>query len=60
MIKVNVKHDKYDENIVYGTIKPKKTNKAELMVVIGKLSEIAMKEYDVSKMEMLDFIKKRG
>ena len=60
MIKVNVKHDKYDENIAYGTIKSKKTNKAELMVVIGRLSEIAMKEYDVSKMEMLDFIKKRG
>ena len=60
MIKVNVKHDKYDENIVKGIIKPKKTNRAELMVVIGRLTEIAMKEFDVSKMEMLDFIKKRG
>ena len=60
MIKVYVKHKKDNKNIVYGTIKPKKTNKAELMVVIGNLAEIAMKEYDVSKMEMLDFIKKRG
>ena len=60
MIKVNVKHDKYDENIVYGTIEPIKTNKAELMVVIGKLVELAMQEHDISKMEMIDFIEKRG
>jgi len=60
MIKVNIKHRKDNENIAYGTINTKKTNKAELMVVIGNLVDIAMKEYDVSKMEMLDFIKKRG
>jgi len=60
MIKINIKHKKDNENIVYGTIKPINTNRAELMVVIGKLSEIAMKDFDVTKMEMLDFIKKRG
>lgn len=60
MIKVNIKHKKDNENIVYGIINTSKANRAEIMVVIGKLVEIAMKEYDVSKMEMLDFIKKRG
>ena len=60
MIKINIKHKKDNENIVYGTIKTPKTNRAELMVVIGRLAEIAMKDYDISKMEMLDFIKKRG
>ena len=60
MIKVNVKSKKNDESIVYGTVKPVNTNRAELMVVIGMLSELAMKKYGVSKMEMLDFIKKRG
>lgn len=60
MIKINIKHKKDNENIVYGTIKPINTNRAELMVVIGKLAEIAMKDFDVTKMEMLDFIKKRG
>lgn len=60
MIKVNMKHKKDNNNIVKGTMKVVKSNKAELMVVIGNLVDIAMKEYDVSKMEMLDFIKKRG
>lgn len=60
MLKINIKHKKDNENIVYGTINTSKTNQAELMVVIGKLAEVAMKEYDISKMEMLDFIKKRG
>ena len=60
MIKVNVKHKRNNENIVEGTIKHNKTNKAELMVVIGTLSELAMRDFGVSKMEMLDFIKKRG
>lgn len=60
MIKVNIKHTKNNENLVKGTIKTDKTNRAELMVVIGKLVETAMKDFDISKMEMLDFIKKRG
>lgn len=60
MLKINIKHKKDNENIVYGTINTSKTNQAELMVVIGKLAEIAMKDFDISKMEMLDFIKKRG
>ena len=60
MIKVNIKHRKDNKNIAYGTMKVVKSNKAELMVVIGNLVDIAMKKYDVSKMEMLDFIKKRG
>ena len=60
MIKVNVKSKKNNKNLVSGTIKPIKTNKAELMVVIGKLVELAMQEHDVSKMEMIDFIEKRG
>lgn len=60
MLKINIKHKKDNENIVYGTINTSKTNQAELMVVIGKLAEVAMKDFDISKMEMLDFIKKRG
>ena len=60
MIKVNIKHKKDNENIVYGTIDTSKANQAELMVVIGKLAEVAMKDFDISKMEMIDFIKKRG
>lgn len=60
MIKINMKHKKDNNNIVDGIMKVVKSNKAELMVVIGKLSEIAMKEYNIAKMEMLDFIKKRG
>lgn len=60
MIKINVKHKKDNENLVYGKVNTDNTNRAELMVVIGMLVETAMKDYDVTKMEMLDFIKKRG
>lgn len=60
MIKVNVKHKRNNEKIVEGTIKHNKTNKAELMVVIGTLSELAMKDYDITKQELVDLVKKRG
>lgn len=60
MIKINMKHKKDNKNIVEGTMKVVKSNKAELMVVIGKLSEIAMKEYDIAKMELVDLVEKRG
>ena len=60
MIKVNVKHKKDNENLVDGIIKTDKATRAELMVVIGNLVETAMKDHDVTKMEMIDFIKKRG
>lgn len=59
MIKIRVKSKRKNKNIVRGFIIPRNTNKAELMVVIGKLSELAMKDFGISKTEMVDFIEKR-